>query len=222
MALRGHDFNLTAGRATRSGFTKAQCGEYGAPCWIHRLRRLISRADNVRPVLGGGMMSSGSVAVMRRTSSLLAVSPGTIARLPLWSWMASSRRSRRSLAFRELSSGPWQLKHLLEMSGRICELKSTGSVGACFLALAPGAAPTENAASKVRAVKRARVSIERFMQFLHDECWQLNILYPFDPMKQSTRARPVSFFHSGFKNRCKNHGRAVSPYRGDAAAKGHG
>src|SRR5438128_1167615 len=114
------------------------------------------------------MTSSGSVAVMRRTISLLAASPGTIARVPLWSLMASSRRSRRSLALRELSSGPWQLKHLLEMMGRICALKSTGSVADCFLALAANAAPIEHVATRVKAVSRARAGIRCFMQFLND------------------------------------------------------
>src|SRR6185503_5532275 len=105
--------------------------------------------------------------------------------VPVWSLMASSRRSRRSLAFRELSSGPWQLKHLLEIRGRICELKSTGSVAACFLALAANAAPSEHAVNSVRTIRRLRSGIGRFMQFLNDACWQLDILYSFDPMKQS-------------------------------------
>src|SRR5256885_1501382 len=94
--------------------------------------RSISAADKVRPDLGGGITSSGSVAVTRQIISLFAMSPGTIAREPLRSLMASSRTSSRSFALRELSSGPWQLKHLPEMIGRIWELKSTGSDGDCF------------------------------------------------------------------------------------------
>src|SRR2546423_5893684 len=94
--------------------------------------RSISAADKVRPDLGGGITSYGSVAVMRRIISLFAMSPGTIAREPLRSLMASSRTSSRSFALRELSSGPWQLKHFPEMIGRIWELKSTGSDGDCF------------------------------------------------------------------------------------------
>src|SRR5207302_11226667 len=94
--------------------------------------RSISAADKVRPDLGGGITSSGSMAVTPRIISLFAMSPGTIAREPLRSLMASSRTSSRSFALRELSSGPWQLKHLLEMTGRIWELKSTGSEDDCL------------------------------------------------------------------------------------------
>src|SRR2546430_14794522 len=101
--------------------------------------RSISAADKVRPDLGGGITSSGSVAVMRRIISLFAMSPGMIAREPLRSLMPSSRRSRRSFALRELSSAPWQLKHLLEMTGRIWELKSTGSEDDCFFVEPAGA-----------------------------------------------------------------------------------
>src|SRR3989442_10303536 len=99
----------------------------------------MSAADKLRPVLGGGITSSGSVAVMRRTISLLARLPGTMARVPLRSLMASSRRSSRSFALRELSSGPWQLKHLNEMIGRIFELKSTGSESDCVFVGPAGA-----------------------------------------------------------------------------------
>src|SRR5207244_10325296 len=67
------------------------------------------------------------------------------------------------LALRELSSGPWQLKHLLAIRGRICELKSTGSIANCFFAPA-AAAPIAQEANKVRAVSRARTGIWRFMQ----------------------------------------------------------
>src|SRR5947207_568335 len=102
--------------------------------------------------------------------------------------MASSRRSRRSLALRELSSGPWQLKHLLEMTGRICELKSTGSVTDCFLALAANAAPIEPAAKRVKAVSRARAGIRCFIQFLNAVFWQHSILYQLNLTKQPTRA----------------------------------
>src|SRR5262249_23599710 len=120
----------------------------------------------------------------RRTSSLPAGSPGTIARVPLWSFTASSRRSSRSLALRELSSGPWQLKHLLEISGRICELKSTGSFRVCFFALAAKVAPPEPPANTAKPVSRANPGNERFMQFFNDECWRPNSLPPFDRMKQ--------------------------------------
>src|SRR5438445_10649633 len=137
------------------------------------------------------MMSSGSVVVVRRTISLPAASPGTIARDPLWSLMASSRKSRRSLAFRELSSGPWQLKHLLEMRGRIWELKSTGSVTNGFLALAANVAPIEHAANRVKAVvRRARSAILCFMQLLNDDCWQLDNLYQFSLLMQRSHEEP--------------------------------
>src|ERR1051325_7464747 len=136
----------------------------------------MSKADKVRPVLGGGMISSGSVAVMSRTISLCAGSPGMIDRVPLRSLMASSRRSRRSFALRVLSSGPWQLKHLLAMSGRICELKSTGSVGGFPVELAANAAPIQQAANSVEAVRWVTALIRRFIL--------TSILYQLDRLKQ--------------------------------------
>src|SRR2546427_5178981 len=118
--------------------------------------RSISAEDKVRPDLGGGITSSGSVAVMRRIISLFAMSPGTIAREPLRSLMASSRTSSRSFALRELSSAPWQLKHLLEMTGRIWELKSTGSEDDCLFGEAAGAGAINIQTVIVRMTGRTR------------------------------------------------------------------
>src|SRR5882724_5418798 len=62
---------------------------------------------------------------MRWKSGLFAASPGTMAFL-----MASPRTSRRSLALRACSSGPWQVKHRSERIGRMSRLKSTAGSGA--------------------------------------------------------------------------------------------
>ncbi len=58
---------------------------------------------------GGGMISSGSSLVMRKMSSLSALRPGMIDAVAFSTWRAPARVSRRSLALREPSSGPWQL-----------------------------------------------------------------------------------------------------------------
>src|SRR5437588_4320238 len=126
--------------------------------------RSISAADKVRPDLGGGITSSGSVAVMRRIISLFAMSPGMIAREPLRSLMASSRRSSRSFALRELSSAPWQLKHLLEMTGRIWELKSTGSEGDCLFVEPAVAVPAIIHTVIVRITSRTRCGKDLLMR----------------------------------------------------------
>ena len=64
------------------------------------------------------MTVSASVDVIRGTSSLSAIFPGTIARMPESSAAsADSRRSSRSPASRECSSRPWQLKQWVARIG---------------------------------------------------------------------------------------------------------
>src|SRR5438552_16660220 len=84
------------------------------------------------------MTSSGSLLVIRSTILLLAVSPGTIGTSPdLAGLKASSFRSKRNLAFRSLSSGPWHLKQFSERIGRISRLKSMEGVAAGLVAARP-------------------------------------------------------------------------------------
>ena len=114
-----------SGTAGRSGVMNAQCGRYSAPFSIHCSRIAICCADKVLCVDSGGMRSSTSVERMRRTSSLRAASPGTIACLPGVSGssaVASSRRSSRRSASRDEGSGPWHLKQFSERIGRTCQL----------------------------------------------------------------------------------------------------
>src|SRR2546421_3679727 len=99
--------------------------------------------------------------------------------------MASSRRSSRSFALRELSSGPWQLKHLPEMIGRIWELKSTGSRAGWVLGPANAAAAV--AAHRVRAASRAEINIRRFIQSVRTRFGNgLFFLYRIKPAKPRT------------------------------------
>jgi hypothetical protein len=83
----------------------------------------ISRGESFFPLFAGGMASCGS-AVSRRTSSLSAGFPGTIAES-----VAPLRVSNRSLAVRSFGSGPWQAKQLFARIGRTSRLKSTVSAG---------------------------------------------------------------------------------------------
>ena len=127
----------------------------------------------MRPDLGGGITSSGSVAVMRRIISLFAMSPGTIAREPLRSLMASSRTSSRSFALRELSSAPWQLKHLLEMTGRIWELKSTGSEDDCLFGEAAGAVAINIQTVIVSMTSRTRCGKDLLIRSIQKGFWMI-------------------------------------------------
>src|SRR5258707_8387891 len=64
------------------------------------------------------------VEVMRRISSLLAGSPGTMAVFEPASW------SKRTLLLRWPLSGPWHWKHLSERIGLMSRLNSTGAAAA--------------------------------------------------------------------------------------------
>ena len=71
------------------------------------------------------MTSSGSVVRRRSIRGLRPGSPGTIAggRSPSpRALVANSKRSSRSLAFREAESGPWQLKQFSARIGWINSL----------------------------------------------------------------------------------------------------
>ena len=58
---------------------------------------------------GGGMRIAGFDAVIRRMISLLAVSPGTMAKCPPSSCFAPASVSNRSLLLRFPLSGPWHV-----------------------------------------------------------------------------------------------------------------
>src|ERR1035437_8999537 len=73
----------------------------------------------------GGMMRA-SWAKTRATMALFSGSPGTIGATPFrLGCNASSRRSSRIPAMRELLSGPWQRKQVPAMIGRMSRLKRT-------------------------------------------------------------------------------------------------
>ena len=74
-----------------------------APAATHRVSVSICSAVRLNSDSGGGIRSSGSVEIIRRTSSLAAASPGTTAP----SANAPSAVSSRSPALRVFASGPW-------------------------------------------------------------------------------------------------------------------
>ena len=67
------------------------------------------------------MISLGSLALIRATSSLPSSSPGVIAP----ALIASSRRSNRKSALRAALSGPWQAKQFSARMGRTSRLYSS-------------------------------------------------------------------------------------------------
>ena len=98
---------------------------------------------------GGGIRVSGSVAVMRASSSLLAKSARSIARTPSRASVAPSRVSRRRPALRLAASGPWHWKQFSESTGRMSRLKSIPAASGL-------AKPTANAPTKTVASARRR------------------------------------------------------------------
>src|SRR2546423_15695237 len=113
MALHGQEDCFTRGSGACRGSTKAQCGLYSAPAAIQFLSVSFSTADNLFFVLGGGINSSSSVEEIRRTNSLSAGFPGTMAVAPDFAGrVATSRTSNRNFDLRAASSGPWHLKQL--------------------------------------------------------------------------------------------------------------
>ena len=125
----GQSVAFTAGAGCCLGLTNAQCGSYLAPCAIQRVRMSFSAAESGRCSSGGGMTSSGSVALRRAMTALRLRSPGTMAVSPLFSRLvAPANSSRRKPALRPLlASGPWQPKQRSERIGRTSRLKSTRS-----------------------------------------------------------------------------------------------
>ena len=125
----GQSAALTVGAGWALGLTKAQCGSYFAPWAIQRVRTSFSFGASGRCSSGGGMISSGSVALMRAMTALRFRSPGTMAVSPLLSGLvAPANSSSRSPALRPLlASGPWQPKQRSERIGRTSRLKSTRS-----------------------------------------------------------------------------------------------
>ena len=70
----------------------------------------------------GGILSSGSVEVIRRHSSLSSGFPGEIGTTPSRSAWANSARSRRRSALRAFGSKPWHAKQFAARIGRIWRL----------------------------------------------------------------------------------------------------
>ena len=97
----------------------AQCVLYSAPSAIHCLRTCLSASESGSLAAAGGIRSLASSAKIRLTSSLSSGLPGTMGMAPeAAGFTASLRTSRRSLAFRALSSGPWHLKQCRARIGR--------------------------------------------------------------------------------------------------------
>ena len=87
------------------------CGDC-APGWV--------AAESTFPLSGGGIISSGSLDMIRLTTSLSAGLPGTIAFAPeSSSAVAACGKSRRRPALRLAESGPWHLKQRSERIDRI-------------------------------------------------------------------------------------------------------
>src|SRR5437660_4012206 len=127
MPLRGQDWLFTSGNGQRVGLTKAQCSAYGASSAIQRVSVAICAGVRWLFVSLGGMRSSSSAAVIRRTSSLLSGEPGTMAALLLLPGAtADSRLSSRIFVVRCAASGPWQAKQFFDKMGRMSRLKSMG------------------------------------------------------------------------------------------------
>ena len=157
----------------RSGFatgTNAQCGSYAAPSAIHRLSRSTCSPVS-RPILasGGGITESGSVEMIRATSSLAATSSGTIARAPLSSSLvACSATSSRRPACRLPLSGPWQAKQLSERIGRMSRLNEIRPRGSARGAGSTRAAGSDGAADTPTEPKAIATSMTAAAPRIHE------------------------------------------------------
>ena len=128
MDVRVHAAFWVSGTSTSLGGVNDQCGSYSAPCSTHRVRSAISSSESWRLLFGGGIWTSGSLEVMRRTSWLCPGLPGTTACPPdVKAAKAPSSVSRRRSPSRAASSGPWQAKQRSERMGLTWKLKSTVS-----------------------------------------------------------------------------------------------
>ncbi len=136
----------------RTGFLNAQCRSYSPPALTHSLNSVTCSGARRLFDSGGGIRVSGSVAVMRANSSLLAKSPGSIARTPSRASVAPSRVSRRIPALRLAASGPWHWKQFSESTGRMSRLKSIPA--ACGLAKPIANTPTK----KVDSARRRKLN----------------------------------------------------------------
>src|SRR5262245_57380806 len=96
------------------------------------------------------MRSAASLDVIRATSSLSSLLPGTIARRSPRSAVAPAAVSSRRSACRLFASGPWQRKHLSARTGRTWRLKLTAS--------AAGSAARAVAATLASEAKRAPIT----------------------------------------------------------------
>ena len=119
----GHSELEGFGSGGESGFTKAQWFSHLAPSLIHFCRVCLSLSVSCRCASGGGMISSGSLFKIRKTSSLSSGLPEAIAGKPSRLALASSSTSNLRLASRVSESGPWQVKQASERMGRTSRLK---------------------------------------------------------------------------------------------------
>src|SRR5262245_16959992 len=153
MGLRIADCELRiSGTAGRFCTTKLQCGSYFAPAATHALSVSFSFAVSFTFVAGGGITSS-SIEVMRRTSSLSLTLPRTCS--------APSRLSRRSFALRAPSSGPWHLKHRAARMGRTSRLKSGTSAAVTHDAQHASTTTVAHRITNPRFTRRCAVSAFR-------------------------------------------------------------
>jgi len=76
---------------------------------------------------------------------------------------------------------------LLEIIGRICELKSTGSLGARCLASPAIAGATDNAAKIVKVLSRAKFGIRHIMQSFKT-CFGYELFYTESPWRSQDRS----------------------------------
>ena len=98
ISLRTQPCSPTSGGIGRDGATNAQCGLYSAPSRIHRSRSFFCASESRRFEFGGGMITSGSVELIRSRIALAPGSPGTIARASTAASRTSSRRSASRFA----------------------------------------------------------------------------------------------------------------------------
>ena len=105
IGLRGQAASFTGGSSGALGGTNAQCVPHFAPCSTHALSVATCAGEMCRLLLGGGMTSSGSSDVIRRTSSLSAGLPGTTTVTSSFTRNIPSFVSRRSFALRAFCVG---------------------------------------------------------------------------------------------------------------------
>ncbi len=120
-----HPERRTCGTDPRSGLRKDQCGCQGAPCSIQRFTIAICAGFSSLCESGGGMTSSASFVISLLYNRDLSGEPFTTTSPSSRFAKIPSSRSRRSPAFREPGSGPWQWKQASAKIGRMSRLKAT-------------------------------------------------------------------------------------------------